>query len=346
MRIVVNDIAASQGGAMTVLKQFYNYIRQNDTENQWIFLLGGPYLEETENIRVIVRKDVKSSWLKKIWFDCFAGRYFIKKLKPDVVVSLQNILTFGVKVPQIVYVHQSIPFQDVKKFSLLRKRERLTAVYQHIIGSFIKASVKRADRVIVQTQWMKAAVLKKTRISADRVITAFPEFSVPPIESVAKWEKKQFFYPTNQEIYKNVDGIVEACDILHKQGYTDFTVTLTLPEGTLSHPNIACIGPVPYAEMAAYYTSSTLLFPSYIETVGLPLLEAASLQSLILSSDCVFAREVLGNYENAYYFDPFHPEALAALIKQVLDDEICPKECTFYEYTSDWNRVYRCILQK
>ena len=72
---------------------------------------------------------------------------------------------------------------------------------------------------------MKAAVLKKTRISADRVITAFPEFSVPPIESVAKWENKQFFYPTNQEIYKNVDGIVEACDILHKQGYTDFTVT-------------------------------------------------------------------------------------------------------------------------
>ena len=40
MRIVVNDIAASKGGALTVLKDFYNCVRENDTENEWIFLLG------------------------------------------------------------------------------------------------------------------------------------------------------------------------------------------------------------------------------------------------------------------------------------------------------------------
>lgn len=346
MRIVVNDIAASSGGAMTVLKQFYEYVRQHDTENEWIFLLGDHYLEETETIRVIVRSDVKSSWLKKIWFDCFVGRRFINGLNPDVVFSLQNIITFGVKAPQTVYVHQSIPFQTVKRFSLFKKRERLTAFYQHVIGKFIIASVKRADRVIVQTEWMKQAVIDKTKVSADKILTAFPDFSAPPLKAPASFESNRFFYPGNNEIYKNVDALVAACNLLNEQGYTDFKVQLTLPENTISHSNVTCIGTVPYDEMARYYASSTLLFPSYIETVGLPLLEAASLQGLILSSNCVFAREVLGEYGNAYYFDPFNPHELAVLMKQVIDGNLSPKDCTVYEHTSDWDRVYGCLLQK
>ena len=51
MKIVVNDIAASTGGAMTVLRDFYNCVCNNDHENQWIFLLGKKYFEETENVK-------------------------------------------------------------------------------------------------------------------------------------------------------------------------------------------------------------------------------------------------------------------------------------------------------
>ena len=346
MKIVVNDIAASQGGAMTVLKQFYHYIREHDTENQWIFLLGGHYLEETENIRVIVRDDVKKSSLKKIVFDCFFGRRFIDRMQPDAVLSLQNIITFGVKARQIVYVHQSIPFQTVKNFSFLRAGERATAFCQHIVGGFIKASIKRADKVVVQTQWMKQAVVRKTHVSPDKIITAFPDVSIPPFDERVPFDKSRFFYPANNEIYKNIDAIVRACDILSEQGYADFKVMLTLPEDTIRHRNIECIGPVPYEKMARYYVSSTLLFPSYIETVGLPLLECAALKGLILSSDCVFAREVLGEYGNAYYFKPFCPEELAALMSQVLDGKLYPKDCNTYEHISNWGGVYRCILEK
>ena len=34
MRIVVNDIAAEFGGALTVLKSFYKYILDHDKENE------------------------------------------------------------------------------------------------------------------------------------------------------------------------------------------------------------------------------------------------------------------------------------------------------------------------
>ena len=36
---------------------------------------------------------------------------------PDVVLSLQNLVVNIKDVPQIVYMHQSLPFQDIKKFS-------------------------------------------------------------------------------------------------------------------------------------------------------------------------------------------------------------------------------------
>ena len=111
MRIVVNDIAASTGGAMSVLRDFYSCVCEHDHENEWIFLLNARYFEETENVKIIALPEIKASGFKKLIFDFVTGREYISRLKPDVVFSLQNIITFGLKVPQIAYIHQSIPFQ-------------------------------------------------------------------------------------------------------------------------------------------------------------------------------------------------------------------------------------------
>ena len=65
MRIVVNDIAASTGGAMTVLRDFYSCVCENDHENEWIFLLNQPYFQETENVKIITLPEIKKSGLRK-----------------------------------------------------------------------------------------------------------------------------------------------------------------------------------------------------------------------------------------------------------------------------------------
>ena len=97
MRIIVNDIAAELGGAMTVLRSFYDYIAENDTANEYIFLLSGSYLKETDRIKVIVREDIKKSGLHKLKFDFFTGKKFIQSLNPDYVLSLQNLSLLHVK---------------------------------------------------------------------------------------------------------------------------------------------------------------------------------------------------------------------------------------------------------
>ena len=322
MRIVVNDIAASKGGAMTILKQFYEFIKENDTENEWIFMLGEKCLEETENIKIECFPAIKASRIKKLLFDCFLGRKTVKKYNPDVVVSLQNIITFGLKVPQVVYIHQSIPFQRVKRFSFLKGSERSIAIVQHIIGFLIKLSAKKADKVFVQTEWMREAVAETARIPKEKILTAFPEVELFKGETNAEFDFKRFFYPTGKAIYKNINLIVSACNMLNAEGINDFEVRLTLPDGTVNHKNIKCIDYVGREQLELEYRSGTLLFPSYIETVGLPLLEARSCKGVILASDMPFSHECLNHYDNAYFFNPFKPEELAELMKQVICEDL------------------------
>lgn len=46
-----------------------------------------------------------------------------------------------------------------------------------------------------------------------------------------------------------------------------------------------------------------MLFPSYIETFGLPLVEAASFGMPILAAEMDYAREVMGDYEGVKFLD-------------------------------------------
>jgi glycosyltransferase involved in cell wall biosynthesis len=324
VRIVVNDIAANVGGAMTVLQDFYTCVCEYDRENQWIFLLNDRYFPETDNVKIYTLPDVKKSRVRKLLFDFVTGRRYINAHKPDVVLSLQNIITFGVKAPQLVYIHQSIPFQTQKRFSFIKKDERFLAVIQYFIGGIIKLSAKRSNRVIVQTNWMKDAICRQCRIPENRVVVSSPVVDRKAcMQANGLFEKASFFYPTADASYKNNDCIRKASELLEQQG-VDHIVTLTLPKER-SGGKVVCVGRLPYRKVFEYYSTSTLVFPSYIETFGYPLAEARTVGTIILAADTSFAREVLADYENAYFFDPFQPAQLADLMGRVVSGEISVK---------------------
>lgn len=332
MRVVVNDIAASGGGgALTILESFHRYVRDFDQDNEWIFLLGSDLLEESgDHIRTIALTQVRNSWLRRLIFDLISGRRLIKSLNPDLIFSLQNTYTYGVGLPQVVYVHQALPFQQTINFSPWRRDERLLAIYQHIIGAIIKQSIRRADHVIVQTRWMRDAVLDQVGISDDRVESVLPDLDdLSEYTFEGNRDAGAFFYPTAHHIYKNNVCIYAACSLLRQRGVVDFTVTMTIDPPALV-PNVTPIGKVPREQVLAMLSRCTLIFPSYIETYGLPLAEARALGALVLAADCPYAREVLEGYENAYYFDPASPNQLAELMGNVIAGKIVRSGVDYY----------------
>ena len=61
-----------------------------------------------------------------------------------------------------------------------------------------------------------------------------------------------------------------------------------------------------------------------IETYGMPLGEAQQFGNPIIAADTEFAREVLKDYDNKYFFEPFEAEKLAVLMRGVMEGRIHP----------------------
>ena len=117
MNILVMDVAADSGGALSILMDFYDFVKENKDGNlNWYFAVSTPELKDCENIKVLRYPEVKKSWLNRLCFDHFAAPKIIKKFEIDKVFSLQNLIVPHTQIEQILYLHQPLPFVE-KKFS-------------------------------------------------------------------------------------------------------------------------------------------------------------------------------------------------------------------------------------
>lgn len=343
LRFVVNDIAATpdSGGVFSILSDFYQDIYTNDNENDWIFLLAGKYFKEKKNLKIIVRDDLKKSNTKKFIFEMFSGGKFINKLHPDCYISLQNIATLNVKSKRsIVYVHQPLPFSK-QNFSFLKKNERKLAFYQKVVGFVIKFSIKKTEPiVIVQTNWMKEEIINEKISRNENVLVAHPVVKFSKTKNLnLEFIRKNFFFPASPFIYKNHEVVVKAANILiNKYNCKNFKIIFTINKESLITSEkipsqIEFLNKIDRKLVFNMYTRSTLIFPSYLETFGLPLLEAKKTGTLILAADTRFAREILKDYENAVFFNKFDAEKLSELMYLIIIGKIniskSPKDNAF-----------------
>lgn len=350
MNILVVDIAAQHGGALSVLKDFLAFVKEDRQSKQhnWKFVVSYPELNVTDDISVEIVPKGRTPWLSRMFSENRIIRQIANEFQPDIILSLQNTHIRGLsKYKQAIYIHQSIPFQNAKVFSFFKKDEYIYAIYQHIIGKFIANSVKKADKVFVQTEWMKKAVQQKTNCKEDKIfVIPINRENKELTAELTDWDNKSFIYPAFYAIYKNQELIKNAAEILKGKGLNDMAITLTI-ENRFECELIRETGRLSHDEVLKNMAKSTLIFPSYIETVGLPLLEAMEMGCIILAADCEYAHETLKDYPNAYYFDPFNPEDLAKLIEDVYNGHITKKSNKFKEKVkrNNWELLIDTLLK-
>ena len=326
MRIMVFDVAASEGGALTILKHYYDEAVK-DTQNQYIFVLSLPKFENTENVTVLNFPEVKKSWFKRLSFDRKVAPKLVKKYNADEVLSLQDVIVPKVKIKQTLYLHQPLPF-CVHKFSLF-KDTKLWA-YQNLISKLIYKSVRKADKVIVQTNWVKAACVEKIKADPNKIVVELPKIDIKTTNEFigTRETMSAFFYPANAARYKNHKVVVDACINLKREKVNDYKVYFTLKGNESKHISklyktcmekelpIEWIGYVDPEDIYDYYARAILLFPSFLETLGLPLMEAKAVAAPVIASDLPFSREVLGDYGNAEFFNYEDVKELCRIMKR------------------------------
>lgn len=333
MKIFINDVAvkSNSGGVYTVLKGVYDYAKE-DIYNDYVFLLGSNLFQRTDNIKIIVRPELQTNYLKRTLFDLGFENNLIYDENPDVYFSLQNTAKLHLKkIPQFTYLHQPLPFQKEKKFSFFKRNERKLAFYQYIVGFIIKVSIKRSNtKVIVQSRWLKQILNDKNIALSKNVLVSVPKvddslnISYYPQNSD---DQISFFYPSTAMLYKNHILVAEAIKYLTDDVRSKIKILFTLTESEFKNltginiipKEIILLGRVSKDEVQDLLKKSILLFPSFIETYGLPILEAKQLGRPMLVSNVEVLQESVGPYDQVRYFNPFSVKELVSVINDTVN---------------------------
>jgi glycosyltransferase involved in cell wall biosynthesis len=322
------------GGALSILKDVYRDIEINyDNTNKYIFVVGNIHLADTKRITVCKFPWVHKNWIYRVYFDLFVAHRLVKKYKIHSIISYQNMTVPLTKVPQTLYLQQSLPF-ITKKFTF--RESKWMWLYQNVICKFVVKSLKEASKIIVQTQWMKRACIEKYNVPAEKIEIQPPKIC---IDSTCRYSPisngpTTFFYPASELIYKNHQTIVNACLKLNLQNVQDYRVIFTLEGKENGHIsklkkvckdnrlNIEFVGRLNREKVYDMYSKSVLVFPSYIETFGLPLLEAKLVGAPIIAADMPFSHEILNDYNKISYFEAFDSDKLAELMGMYIKGEV------------------------
>ena len=318
--IVVNATALDKSGALSILRQFVENIPVDN--RRWLIFVPPVVLitSNNPNVRIEPIEGVKPMH-KRLWWDAFGLKKWLKKngIESVAAVSLQNTgFNVGKKVPSYIYYHQPIPFYPYH-WNPFKKQQRTFWFYKKVYPFFVNLFLKKDTQIFVQLEFIKDGFAKRFKHSKELIGVYNPTVSTPKDKAQSESTATEFprlLYPAMPHFYKNHRVISKALEM------TDTNVEVLFTIGAENYPTgderIKLIGMQPYERICDLYrTCDALLFPSYIETFGLPLLEAAMTGMPILAADLPYAREVLDGYEGVEFIEYNNPEAWAKAISSI-----------------------------
>lgn len=315
-KILVLDVHASEAGALSILDDFYEEVIAKDPSlYEWEFIVSTPKYKSTKSIKVLRFPWIKKSFIARIFFDLFMLRSIIKKSNPCLIINLQNKAINIKGIPEIVYLH--LPFILTNYSFKLFADEFKLWIYQNIYKYFIFRSYKKVDTVIVQTKWMKDELINKTNLASKNIKIIYPKISkrFRNLNLPKNINYTNLFYPATGFSYKNHIVILKAMKELKDRYDIECTSSFTINSdenkytkllekyASQSNLNINFLGKIDRDDVIRNYLSSCMVFPSYIESFGLPLLEARSLGIPVIALKSPFSEEILHGYRNSTFFN-------------------------------------------
>lgn len=261
----------------------------------------------------------------------------------------------------VIYYHQPLPLFKYH-FNWIGRGAKENIFYYYVYPQYVKLFLNKNTYVAVQTEDIKRRFLKRYGFPADRIGVYFPEVEKVVAESVDNYHYEtstyNFIYPSMGASYKEhatlvytLRRIYDINPAIARRIRIHFTLKAEDNKEMYKQIckyhqqcNFVFHGNIPHQQVLSMMKSGDgLLFPSVIETLGLPLLEAASLGIPVVANDMDFAREVLDDYEGVSFVPVHDYEAWAAHLIRC-----CEKRGRYSLYThlsdNSWERLIRHIV--
>jgi len=322
--ILVNDVAASHGGALSILRQLLAELSESSEAKRfhWVVFVSNDLLDDFNAKHIEIRKVYAKKWHKRVLWDTFGIKKYVEinKVTPALAISLMSVGLKYLKVPQLVYIHQSLPYGDFREFKWFELKAKF---YSRSIGLWMKWSIRKDTMILVQTRWMKEAVSRRLGVPIEKIQVIVPNSERLDIKMNSQPNTDfsyRLFYPAVPIVsYKNNELLIRTLIDLKERTPSLFSrikmIFTCKPEDRILTKyyarlakkwkvdrQIDWVGYLSREQMIKEYIGADMvLFPSKLETFGLPLIEAAYLGKPILVLNKPYAHDVLENYEGVSF---------------------------------------------
>ena len=362
--MLISGVNLTEGGPLSIMVDAVKIFVQHYLQQYRLVLLVHnkslfPALHSNPAVEIVEYAYPKKSWLLKLWFEYIHCRFIAKKIKPDVWFSIHDVTPSVQAKIRVVYCHNPAPFYKLTRKEIWNEK---TLFFFHFFYSFIyRINIRKNDFVIVQQQWMREEFMKRYKVA--NVVVAYPDIRLPEIAHAMHPQTPQgvfrFCYPALPRSFKNFEVILKASDFLY-QSNKRFEVVLTI-DGTENNYSAALLekyshlGCIKFIgrqtrenTMKLYTESDCLIFPSKMETWGLPITEAKFYSQPMLVADERYAHETVGKYDKVCFFETGNHQQLAGLMEQAITGNLQYHHTTYTQparpFARSWNELFGIIL--
>lgn len=357
--LVISAVNFTEGGPLTVLRDCVHAAEAVLPEN-WdiVVFVHHEGLVQATRSRFIALPRAKRSWLDRLWVEWWAFRQYSKQLKPTFWLSLHDISPNIGCVRKAVYCHNPSPFFKIRLRDAWLDPKIL--LFRIAYGWLYRLGLGNNDAIVVQQSWLRDSF--RAWSPRSRIIVATPVCNSDAASSLKKrtTDRVTFLYPTLPRVFKNIELVCEAASILErdKRWQSEVIITTDGNENAYArwlHRRYGHLGSVRFVgrqsanNMATWYASSDcLLFPSRLETWGLPISEAKASGLPIFAADLAYAHETVGTYHSVDFIDPNDPRALACKLLSFQENSflfgsvvrVAPTE----PFAADWQELIRLLI--
>lgn len=359
--LVISAVNFTEGGPLTVLQEAVESAKATLGPQWRITALVHNERLVGEGVVKLALPQCKRSWVTRLWYEWVRFANISRTLNVDLWMSLHDVTPRVVARRQVVYCHNPAPFYRMPIKEVLIEPKLL--VFNRFYWYVYKMLIQRNRFVVVQQEWLRREFSRL--VDPSRIVVARPSIKAAGCgRAVAATKPKRFsfFYPALPRVFKNIELLCSAArDLSLARPELDFEVLLTISgrENRYARWLSKRYGGIPQIKfggrltredmMRAYEQASAVVFPSKLETWGLPITEAKSYYLPLLVADLPYGRETVGSYDRVQFFDPYNPSELRSQMEAMVDNRWAPVPAKAAvvpaPFANGWDDTWRLVTE-
>lgn len=363
--IVVSAVNIRKGGTLTILRDCLECLSQLAATGGYrvVALVHSREAVRYEGIEYIELPWTVKNWGLRLWCEYVTMRGISRRIgRVHLWLSLHDTTPRVEADRQCVYCQTSFPFYrwSARDFVFDYK----IVLFALFTRYAYRTRVKRNTYLIVQQHWLRRNIGRICRLPQERFVVAPPEKErIRARRAVKTSGVYTFLFASTADVHKNFELLCRAAAMVERMvgaGCFKVVVTVDGSENRYSRWLVRRWGGLRSMEFVGflskdrleeqYRRADCLVFPSKVETWGLPISEFMAYGKPMLLSDLPYAHETASGSLQTAFFNPYRAADLAHKMLQLIEGDSSMLHAVDMTYDErnvvhSWNELFEFLMQ-